>query len=190
MMNTLWLILIIISIVGALMNGNIKELNEVFSLIGKDTLEITLPLIAMAAFFNGWLAIAEKLDIISGLSKFLKPILSFIFPDLRNEDKALGYISSNLLMNAFGLGSAATTSGLKAMKELDELNHHSEIASRSMITFIVLNGAGITLFSTTVAALRIEYGSLTPFNHLPYALLASSITFLVVIIVDAILNRR
>lgn len=189
-MNTLWLILIILSIISSLMNGNVNEVNEIFSLIGKDTLEITFPLVAMATFFNGWLAIAERLDIINNLSKFLKPILSFVFPDLRSEDKALGYIASNLLMNAFGLGSAATTSGLKAMKELDELNHHSENASRSMITFIVLNSAGITLFSTTVAALRIEYGSINPFNHLPYALLASSITFFIVIVLDKLISRR
>lgn len=189
-MNTLWILIILISILGILLSGDVSKINELFALIGKDTLEITLPMIAMASFFNGWLLIAEKLDIVASIARFLKPILRFLFPDLEKEDTTLGYIASNLLMNALGLGSAATSSGLKAMKELDQLNHHGEVASRSMITFIVLNSAGITLFSTTIAALRIEYGSTAPFNHLPYALAASGITLILVTGIDYIINRR
>lgn len=189
-MNTIWILIIVISIIGILLSGNVSKINELFALVGKDTLEITLPMIAMASFFNGWLLIAERLDIVASLARFLKPILRFLFPDLEKEDVTLGYIASNLLMNALGLGSAATSSGLKAMKELDQLNHHNETASRSMITFIVLNSAGITLFSTTVASLRIEYGSATPFNHLPYALAASGITLILVTGIDCIINRR
>lgn len=188
-MNIVWLVLIGISIIGAWLGGRVEDVNVLISQIGKDTLEITLPMIAMACFFNGWLAIAERLDIVSSLAKVLQPFLKHIFPDLHGEDAAKGYIASNLLMNALGLGSAATTSGLKAMKELDKLNKHSTIASRSMITFLLLNSAGITLFSTTVASLRIEYGSKTPFNHIPYAFVASVITLVFVIIVDMYLQR-
>lgn len=189
-MNTIWLVLIIIALLGAVLSGNISKVNELFALVGKDTLEIILPMIAMASFFNGWLAIAEKLDIISSLARTLKPFLHVLFPDLKEEETVLGYIASNLLMNTLGLGSAATSSGLKAMKELDRINNHSDIASPSMITFIVLNSAGITLFSTTVASLRIEFGSMNPFNHLPYALGASLIVFILVAIIDLLLNKR
>ncbi|MBR3693038.1 MAG: spore maturation protein A [Erysipelotrichales bacterium] len=188
-MNVVWLILIGISILGAWLGGRVEDVNVLISQIGKDTLEITLPMIAMACFFNGWLAIAERLEIVSSLARILQPFLKYVFPELHGEDVAKGYIASNLLMNALGLGSAATTSGLKAMKELHRLNHNSTVASNSMITFLLLNSAGITLFSTTVAALRIEYGSTAPFNHIPYAFVASVITLVFVILIDKWIQR-
>lgn len=62
----------------------------------------------------------------------------------------------------FGLGNAATPFGLKAMQSLQELNDNKEVASRSMITFLVLNTSGITIVPTTIISLRIAYGSNNP----------------------------
>ncbi|MCK6435053.1 MAG: spore maturation protein, partial [Aquabacterium sp.] len=62
---------------------------------------------------------------------------------------------------------AATPLGLKAMRELQELNPHKDVASDPMIMFLVLNTAGITLIPTSVIAMRqtiaIEQG-LSGFN--------------------------
>ena len=64
------------------------------------------------------------------------------------------------------------------------------VAARSMRTFIIMNTAGITLFSTTVASLRSDYGSLSPFNHLPYAFFSSSIALIVVLLIDRAVNHE
>ena len=61
-----------------------------------------------------------------------------------------------------GLGSAATPFGLKAMVELQKINEKKDTASVPMITFLVLNTAGVTVVPTTVLALRIAHGSLNP----------------------------
>ena len=65
-------------------------------------------------------------------------------------------------MNMLGLGNAATPFGLKAMSELKRLNNNSDVASRSMITFLVLNTASVTIIPTTVISLRILNGSTSP----------------------------
>ena len=67
-------------------------------------------------------------------------------------------------MNMLGLGSGATPFGLKAMKELSEDNNCSEIASRSMITFLVINTASVTIIPTTVISFRILNGAINPTN--------------------------
>ena len=51
------------------------------------------------------------------ISLALQPILKFIFPKL-NDKEAMNYISMNVAANLLGLGSAATPSGLMAMKRL------------------------------------------------------------------------
>ena len=45
----------------------------------------------------------------------------------------------NFSANLLGLDNAATPLGLKAMKELQELNPEKEMASNAQIMFLVLN---------------------------------------------------
>lgn len=187
-MNKIWLFLLIVSISIGFLNHSIIDMNRVIGNIGKDTLTIVMPLIAMSCFFNGWLNVARKAGFMDGLIKWMGPFLNFAFPDLKKEKEALGYIASNMIMNLFGLGSAATASGLKAMQYLQACNPDKTTASRSMITFIILNTAGITLFANTVMSLRAVYGAANPADFLPFAFLSSFIAFVVVLIVDKIIH--
>lgn len=188
-MNYIWVVVLLLS---ALILGikDITTFNSIVMSVGEDVLYIAIPLIASSCFFNGWLFLAMKCGIIGQLIRLVNPIFKWIFPDLKGQDKALGFITSNIVMNMIGLGSAATSSGLMAMKELDEINGHKETASRSMRTFIIMNTAGITLFSTTVASLRSDYGSITPFNHIPYAFASSTIALIIVLLIDRIWNKN
>ena len=67
-----------------------------------------------------------------------------------------------MISNIFGLGSAATPFGLKAMSSLQKLNNNKKVASRSMITFLVINTSGLTIIPTTIISLRMMYGSSEP----------------------------
>lgn len=187
-MNKVWILLLIISIVVGLANQQIIDLNQVIGTIGKDTLTIVLPLIAMSCFFNGWLNVARKAGVMDGLTRLLSPFLHFVFPELKKEKEALGYIASNMIMNLFGLGSAATASGLKAMQCMQECNEDKQIASRSMITFIILNTAGITLFANTVMSLRAVYGASNPADFLPFAFYSSLIAFVLILFIDKLIH--
>ncbi len=118
-----------------------------------------MPIIVL---WSGLLKIAEDSGILVKFSRFLQPILKRLFPTIKKDSLALGYISSNIAANMLGLGSAATPFGLKAMQELQKENNNKSEASEAMITFLVLNTAGVTIIPTTVLALRNMYHSNNP----------------------------
>jgi spore maturation protein SpmB len=101
----------------------------------------------------------------------------------------------NFSANMLGLDNAATPLGLKAMKELQEINPDKETASNAQIMFLVLNTAGLTIIPTSVIAIRqsmaIEQG-LVGFNaadiFLP-VLIGTFISFVSGMIAVAIYQR-
>lgn len=62
----------------------------------------------------------------------------------------------NLVANLFGLGNAATPSGVSAAKALSE---HGEEGMRALALLLVVNNAGFQLLPTTVLTMRQAAGS-------------------------------
>lgn len=106
--------------------------------------------------------IASRTTVIKNLTKILKPLIKFLFPDLKNNEKIQKEISMNMVANILGLGNAATPLGLKAMKSMQEENKDKDILSDSMMMFIVLNTASIQIIPTTVIAIRNSLNSNNP----------------------------
>ena len=90
----------------------------------------------------------------------------------------------------FGLGNAATPFGLKAMNSLQELNKNKDTASRSMITFLVLNTSGLTIVPTTIISLRMLYGSINPTEIVFACILATICSTIAGLVMDRILSKR
>ena len=164
-MNRVWLICLCAGLIFAMGNGGTQAVNDLFMNIGKD---------------SGLLGHAERL---------LHPLLARLFPDVRNPE-ALGYIVTNVVVNMFGLGSAATPAGLKAMQLLQEENPKKDTASRPMVTFLVLNTAGVTLLSTSIIAIRAAFRAQDVMGFLPYAVLATACASIVGLLVDRWWNYR
>ena len=61
-----------------------------------------------------------------------------------------------------GLDNAATPMGLKAMKELQELNPSKDVASNAQIMFFALNAAGLTIIPVSIIVYRIQMGAENP----------------------------
>ena len=172
-MNKLWNAMIICSLIYGAMNGKVDSMSQAMVGVGEETLTFVLPLLAITCFFNGILAIAQAGGCISFLEWCLRPFLRFILPDIKEDKETLGYVASNVVINMFGLGSAATPVGLKAIKGMQKHNPNKDTASRSMITFLVLNTGGVTIFPTTIIALRATYGSVAATEFIPYAIIAT-----------------
>ena len=105
--------------------------------------------------------IASKTTLTEKLTKLLKPILKFLFPNLKNP-KIHKEISMNMIANILGLGNAATPLGLKAMDSMQKENKKKDTLSDSMMMFIVVNTASIQIIPTTVIAIRNSLGSTSP----------------------------
>ena len=98
------------------------------------------------------------------LSRCFSPLLGRIFPSFRHDPILAGYLSSNVCANFLGLGNAATPMGIQAAKWLAK---GRTIATDELCRLIVLNTASIQLIPATVAAIRSQLGSASPFQILP-----------------------
>ena len=162
MISILWTFLIIIGILYSLITGNIEVINNSILTNAGKALELILSLLPTIVLWSGIMKIAEDAGVLTKFASFLKPILSKLFPSVPSNHPSLGYITSNIAANMLGLGSAATPFGLRAMSELQKINSKKDTASNAMITFLVLNTAGVTIIPTTIIALRLAYGSSSP----------------------------
>jgi len=97
----------------------------------------------------------------------------------------MGAILMNYSANLFGLGSAATPFGLKAMEELQRLNR-SDRASEAMCTFLAINTSSITIIPSTIIAIRINAGSTNPTEIIGTMLFATFTSTFVAISADYI----
>ncbi|MCI8271775.1 MAG: spore maturation protein A [Erysipelotrichaceae bacterium] len=189
-MNAIWLIMIAASMLYGLCTGKVDMLNGVLLNIGKETFDFVLPLLCMTCFWNGILNIAKEAGLLKKLEHLFHPFLKFLFKDIRDDEETLGYIATNITVNMFGLGSAATPMGLKAMEGMQKHNPQPDTATRSMVTFLVLNTAGVTLLSTTIIAMRTSFHSLDAVGFMPYAVAATVFASAVGLLVDRWWNYR
>lgn len=173
----------IIGIVYAMFNGTMSDVNAALFTSAEEAVQLSIGLISILVFWLGIMKIAEKANILNGLAKLFRPIILKLFPELPKDHPAIGYILSNFTANIFGLGSAATPIGLKAMEEMKKLNK-SNVASRSMITFLALNTSSLTLIPTTVIAIRMQYGSQSPTAIVGTTIIATVTSTLAAILFD------
>ena len=156
MLNIVWPIFIIISFSFAIFSGNLEKLNSSIFESTNNAINLSLNLLGTLCLWNGIMQIANKTSLIQKLTKFLKPIIKFLFPEIKENTQIQQEISMNMIANILGLGNAATPLGLKAMKSMQKENKNKDILSNSMAMFIVLNTASIQLIPTTVIAIRIK----------------------------------
>ena len=173
MINKLWGFFIIVGILFTLFIGKIESLNDTILTSATNGVDMVLDLLPIIVLWSGIMKIAEESGLLIKIGNFVKPFLTKLFPSLKKDSKALGYITSNIVANAMGLGSAATPFGLKAMEEMQKENEKKDEASDAMITFLVLNTSGVTIVPTTVIALRLMHHSINPEEIIITAILAT-----------------
>ena len=190
MVNIIWMLLIFIGIFYGLITNNLEVINTSIVDSTKVSLDMLFKIFPVLALWMGLTKIAEESKLLERLSKVLSPILIKLFPEIPRGHESLSLIASNMIANIFGLGSAATPFGLKAMDSLQKLNKKKDTASRSMITFLVINTSGLTIIPTTIISLRMMYGSLEP-TKIVFACIISTICATIGgIIIDRVLARR
>ena len=145
MLNYIWFGLIFISVVVGTITGRIDQVTEAAITMSKTSVEIALGLIGIMALWLGTMKIAEDSGLIQIIAKTLRPITIRLFPDVPSDHPAIGSIVLNMAANMLGLGNAATPLGLKAMKELQEINEHKDTATDAMCTFLAINTSSVQI---------------------------------------------
>lgn len=148
------------------------------------SLELIFSILPIMCLWLGIMNIAKKSGLLDSLAKLLTPVLKIIFPEIPKNSPCFSYIGTNIVMNILGLGNAATPFGLKAIKELQTINPIKDTASRSMITFLVINTASVTIMPTTIISLCILHKSINPESIIPYIIITSFLSCLIGLIID------
>lgn len=162
MVNKIWGFFIVSGIIFCLLTGNAKVINEEIINSTQNGLNMIMKIFPVMALWLGIMEIAKASGLLEKFSNKLSKVLIKVFPEIPYGHESFSFIASNVVANMFGLGNAATPFGLKAMESLQKLNKKKDTASRSMITFLVLNTSGVTIIPTTIISLRLMYGSLNP----------------------------
>ncbi len=162
MLNIIWPIFIIISFIYAIFTGNVDKINNSIFEYTESAVNLSITLLGTMCLWNGIMEIASKTTIIDKLTKFLSPIIKFLFPELKNDSLIKKQISMNMIANILGLGNAATPLGIKAMRTMQSDNKQKDKLTNSMAMLIVLNTASLQIIPTTVIAIRSSLGSVNP----------------------------
>lgn len=162
MLNYVWMGMLVVGFITGILNGRLEEVTQAAFTSAGRAVELSIGLLGILCLWSGLMNISEKSGLIRAVAWLAKPLLRLLFPQIANNNRALGAIVMNFAANFLGLGNAATPLGIRAMAELQKVNGKSDTASDSMCMFLVLNTSMIQLIPTTVIALRSDAGSAAP----------------------------
>lgn len=169
------------SIFGEIMNGMFAS--------AKTGAEISLGLAGIMTLWLGIMRIGEVAGMINRFSRLVNPFFSRLFPEVPKGHPAMGSMMMNFSATMLGLDNAATPMGLKAMKELQEINPRPEEASNPQIMFLVLNTAGVVLIPTSVIAIRLAAGAANPADIFIPTLISTFMAFIMGMFVVSIYQK-
>ncbi len=168
-LNYIWIAFFLIGFLVALgqliFSGNTQIFNDLVNAVfenAKTGFEISLGLTGALTLWMGLLKVGEKGGVVAILGRLMGPLFQRLFPELPKGHPAYGSIMLNISANMLGLDNAATPVGLKAMKEMQEVNPKKDTASNAQIMFMVLNAAGITIIPVSIIVYRTQLGAANP----------------------------
>lgn len=192
-LNYIWIAFFVIAFVVAAVKLVFTGDTQIFTDIVNSTFdssrtafEVSLGLTGVLSLWLGVMKIGENSGLINTLSRWLSPVFCRLFPDIPKGHPVMGSIFMNMSANMLGLDNAATPMGLKAMKELQELNPKKDTASNPMIMFLVINTSGLILIPISIMVYRAQMGAAQPTDIFIPVLLSTFISTLVGVIAVSI----
>lgn len=196
MLHRIWLGFFLVAFASALFQWLVAGDAEVFQRMVASLFEmaglavqLAIGLIGLMALWLGVVAIGEASGLVDKLARLLSPLFVRLMPDVPRGHPAISSMTLNLSANVLGLDNAATPLGIKAMKDLQELNPSPTVASNAQILFLVLNTSSVTLFPVTVLLYRAQMGAPDPAAVFIPILIATSCSTLAGLLVTAWVQR-
>lgn len=189
MIHKIWISLFLIGITYSLFAGTVLEVNQAVVGGARDAIGLIITLAGVLTFWTGVLQVANKAKVLRGMERLLRPIIRMLYPKLGPNHPAVGYLTTNMVSNLFGLGNVATPTGIKAMKELQATNPDPDKPTFEMYTLLVLNTAGFALIPTTMIGIRANAQAANPTDVLFPIIFASGLSLVAGLLCHHIYSR-
>ncbi|WP_161888225.1 nucleoside recognition domain-containing protein [Pontibacter russatus] len=151
--------------------------------------EISLGLTGVMTLWLGLMKVGERGGIVAIFARLVGPFFNRLFPEIPKNHPVFGSILMNFSANMLGLDNAATPLGLKAMKEMHELNPDKDSASNAQIMFLVLNTSGLTIIPISIMVFRAQLGAADPSDIFIPILLATFFSTMTGLVAVSIYQR-
>lgn len=165
-----------------------EMLNSIFEM-AKTGFTLSIGLTGVMSLWLGIMRIGEKGGIVAILAKAVGPFFAKLFPQIPQNHPATGSIIMNFSANMLGLDNAATPLGLKAMREMQEINPDKETASNEQIMFLALNTSGFTIVPIAIILDRSILGAANPTDIFIPTLIATSVSTLAALFVVSLYQK-
>lgn len=175
MINKIWAYMIIISILFGVLNNRVSEINSAIFISFENTTEMIISITSVMCFWCGMIEIIKNTKILDVFNKILNPFIKYFFNNV--NENAKGAILINIFSNIFGIGNAATPSGIKAMKEMEK-DCSDNSMSYEMNLFVLMNTLSIQILPTTIISILVSAGNINAGKIIVPVLMTSFITFL------------
>lgn len=186
MINLIWVVMIGLGVGVAAATGKMDAMTPAIMESTKEATKLAIALTGSLALWSGLMKIAEESRATEHIARLLRPIVRRLFPEIPEGHPAAGSIIMSMSANLLGLGNAATPLGLRAMRQMQELNDDPETATDSMCTFLAITTSSITLVPTTIIALRASLGAANPADIMAPTLIATTCSTAAAITFDRI----
>ena len=189
MMNYIWGAMLVAGVCFSVANGKTSEFTDSLMSGCTDAVHFIISLAGIMAVWSGLMKIAEESGLIKKISDAVSPVMSFLFPN-EKDDRTMGMMIMSFMANIFGAGNSATVFSLKAMELLDEENPTPLYASNEMCMFMSLSMSMIQLVPITVIKVRSDLGSAHPEDIILPSIIAGLISMAVSVITCKLCERR
>jgi spore maturation protein SpmA len=189
MLNYIWLALIALAVLMGGFRGDIGAVGTAAIDSANTAVTLGLGLIAVMTLWLGLMRLADKSGLVNRLGLALKPIMTWLFPEVPPDHPAMGAIILNVAANILGLNNAATPLGLRAMSELERLNTRPGVATNAMCMLLAINTSSITLIPVTVIALLALAHGKNPTVVIGTSLAATAVAHAAAILTCKLLER-
>lgn len=189
MLNFIWISLMVTAVICGSLTGRLDAVVKSITDSANLAFTVALSLAGMMTLWLGLMKIAEESGIIRGIARLLKPIMTWLFPEIPPEHPAIGAMVMHMSANMLGLGNAATPLGLKAMQYLETLNERPGIATDSMCTFLAITTSSIQLIPATCIAYLAANGATHPTEIIASTIIATMCSTIAAIIAVKLFSR-
>lgn len=127
MLNGLWAGMLLVGIAYGGFAGTMTEISDGVLEAARESVYLCITMTGVMALWTGLMRIAETSGLTAQMTRAVRPLVNWLFPDIPEDHEAKVHITANIIANVLGLGWAATPSGLKAMDALAKLEEERRV---------------------------------------------------------------